>query len=168
MDIVEFQFTPTFVHSVATHLITCVIMWVLVVSATFIDLWDRIYTQNKLKKPITSHLMRKTMGKVGEYWRFLLIALIIDAIVFISCALLGVRTFPIVTMLFSAALLIIETKSLVEHARERKSNVEDMQRIIQSVVNAASDRDAKKVIQCVAEYIGEDRKATQKEKREDN
>ena len=41
MDIVELQFTPEFIHSVATHLITCVVMWALVVSAAFIDLWDK-------------------------------------------------------------------------------------------------------------------------------
>ena len=107
MDIVELQFTPEFIHSVATHLITCVVMWALVVSAAFIDLWDRVYTQNKLKKPLTSHLMRKTLGKIGEYWRFLLIALIIDVVIFTSCSLLGVKTFPICTLLFSASLLII-------------------------------------------------------------
>ena len=128
MDIVELQFTPEFIHSVATHLITCVVMWALVVSAAFIDLWDRVYTQNKLKKPLTSHLMRKTLGKIGEYWRFLLIALIIDVVIFTSCSLLGVKTFPICT----------------------------------SVVSAASDRDAKKVIQYVADYIGEEKNVNQK------
>ena len=162
MDIVELQFTPEFIHSVATHLITCVVMWALVVSAAFIDLWDRVYTQNKLKKPLTSHLMRKTLGKIGEYWRFLLIALIIDVVIFTSCSLLGVKTFPICTLLFSASLLIIETKSLIEHARERKSTAADMQRIIQSVVSAASDRDAKKVIQYVADYSGEEKNVNQK------
>lgn len=156
MDIVELQFTPEFIHSVATHLITCVVMWALVVSAAFIDLWDRVYTQNKLKKPLTSHLMRKTLGKIGEYWRFLLIALIIDVVIFTSCSLIGVKTFPICTLLFSAALLIIETKSLIEHARERKSKVKDIQKIIQSVVNASSDKDAKKVIAAVTDYIGGD------------
>ena len=79
--------------------------------------------------------MRKTLGKIGEYWRFLLIALIIDVVIFTSCSLLGVKTFPICTLLFSASLLIIETKSLIEHARERKSTAADMQRIInQSLV----------------------------------
>ena len=37
-----------------------------------------------------------------------------------------------------------------------------MQRIIQSVVSAASDRDAKKVIQYVADYIGEEKNVNQK------
>ena len=102
--------------------------------------------------------MRKTLGKIGEYWRFLLIALIIDVVIFTSCSLLGVKTFPYLYItVLSASLLIIETKSLIEHARERKSTAADMQRIIQSVVSAASDRDAKKVIQYVADYIGEEK-----------
>ena len=45
MDVIEFQFTPHFMYSVAIHLIVCVIMWVLVFCAIFVDLWDRIYPQ---------------------------------------------------------------------------------------------------------------------------
>ncbi len=41
-------------------------------------------------------------------------------------------------------------------ARERKSKVKDIQKIIQSVVNASSDKDAKKVIAAVTDYIGGD------------
>lgn len=155
MDVVEFQLSTAVVHSMAMHLIVCVVMWTLVFIAAFIDLWDRIYTQHKLKRPLTSHLMRKTLGKMGEYWRFLLIALIIDAVVFVSCSVLGVRSFPFVTTAFSAALLLIETKSLLEHARERRSSAVDIQHIIEAVIGAASDRDAKKVIKTVAEYLGE-------------
>ena len=59
MDIVELQFTPEFIHSVATHLITCVVMWALVVSAAFIDLWDRVYTQILLSGKPFPHIKVK-------------------------------------------------------------------------------------------------------------
>ncbi len=162
MDVIEFQFTPHFMYSVAIHLIVCVIMWVLVFCAIFVDLWDRIYTQKKLGKPIDSHSMRKTLGKLGEYWRVLLIAFIVDTAIFIACTLLNIKTIPVITILVAIGLLIIEAKSLIEHARERKSKVKDIQKIIQSVVKASSDRDAKKVIQYVAEYIGEEKNVNQK------
>lgn len=156
MDVIEFQFTPHFMYIVATHLIVCVIMWVLVFCAIFVDLWDRIYTQKKLGKPIDSHSMRKTLGKLGEYWRVLLIAFIVDAVIFIACTLLNIKTMPAITILVSIGLLIIEAKSLIEHAKERKSKIKDIQNIIQSVVKASSDKDAKKVIAAVADYIGGD------------
>ena len=107
--------------------------------------------------------MRKTLGKIGEYWRFLLIALIIDVVIFTSCSLIGVKD---ISYLYITVLCCLthhrKQKSLIEHARERKSTAADMQRIIQSVVSAASDRDAKKVIQYVADYIGEEKNVNQK------
>ena len=106
--------------------------------------------------------MRKTLGKLGEYWRVLLIAFIVDSVIFIACTLLNIKTIPVITILVAIGLLIIEAKSLIEHARERKSKVKDIEKIIQSVVKASSDRDAKKVNQYVAEYIGEEKNVNQK------
>ena len=100
--------------------------------------------------------MRKTIGKLGEYWRVLLIAFIVDAVIFIACTLLNIKTIPVITILVALGRHIIEAKSLIEHARERKSKVKDIQKIIQSVVNASSDKDAKKVIAAVTDYIGGD------------
>lgn len=78
-------------------------------------------TAEKLKKPLFSHRMWKTIDKVGEYWCFLAIAFIIDTIVFVACALLGRYSAPFITIGFALIQLIIELKSLFEHARERKA-----------------------------------------------
>lgn len=163
MDIVTFEFSTAFVHSVALHLLICVGMWFLVIAAIFTDLCDRVYTQKKLKKPLFSHRMRKTIDKVGEYWRFLVIAFMIDAVIFVACTLLGYRSAPFVTLVFTIIQLIIEVKSLFEHARERKTSVAEMQEIIKKVVEAGSDRDAKQAIKAVVEYI-EDASDSAKEK----
>lgn len=156
MDIVTFEFTAAFAHSVAIHLLVCAFMWGLVIAAISVDLWDRVYTQRKLGNSIYSHKLRKTIDKTGEYWRFLVIAFIIDAIIFISCTLLGLRSIPFVTILFTIVEVVIEVKSLIEHARERKSRVADLEKIVQTIVSAASEHDAKQAIKGVVEYIGED------------
>ena len=153
MDIITFEFSPTFLHSVALYLLICVGMWVLVILAIFTDLWDRVYTQKKLKKPLFSHKIRKTIDKVGEYWRFLAIAFIIDTIVFVACALLGRYSAPFMTIGFALIQLIIELKSLFEHAKERKASVADMRQIIKEVVEAGNDRDARRVIKSVVDYV---------------
>lgn len=44
-------------------------------------------------------------------------------------------------------------KSLFEHARERKASVADMQQIIKNVVEAGNDRDARRVIKSVVDYV---------------
>lgn len=157
MDVVAFEASPAFLHSVAVHLLVCVIMWLLVLAAIGTDLWDRVYTQKKLHKPLVSHRIRLTIDKVGEYWRFLVIAFIIDAVIFIACTLLNVRSLPVVSMLFAVVEIVIEVKSLVEHARERKSQVADIDQLVRTIVTAASDHDAKQAIKQVAEYIVEDK-----------
>ena len=60
-------------------------------------------------------------------------------------------------MLFAVVEIVIEVKSLVEHARERKSQVADIDQLVRTIVTAASDHDAKQAIKQVAEYIGEDK-----------
>ena len=157
MDVVAFEASPAFLHSVAVHLLVCVIMWLLVIAAIGTDLCDRVYTQKVLHKPLDSHRIRRTIGKTGEYWRFLVIAFIIDAVIFIACTLLSIRSLPVVSMLFAVVECIIEVKSLVEHARERKSQVADIDQLVRTIVTAASDHDAKQAIKQVAEYIGEDK-----------
>lgn len=164
MDIVTFEFPPDLAHKVAVHLLICVGMWCLVIAAIFTDLWDRVYTQKKLKKPLFSHRMRKTIDKIGEYWRFLVIAFIIDSVIFISCSLLGHNSAPFVTILFTLVQLAIEVKSLFEHAQERKASVADMQEIIKKVVEAGSDRDAKQAIKAVVDYIEDTSKKNVKQK----
>lgn len=144
---------PSLVSNLSIHLIICVILWFLVISAISIDLWDRVYTQRKTGKKIESRKLRMTIEKFSEYWRFLLMAFAIDAVIFIVCVLLEYRAIPIMSILFCCGLLGIEAKSLFEHAKERKSNVTEMNKIISIIVNAASDKDAKEAIKNISDYL---------------
>lgn len=147
------QLTSSHLHCLLTHLIICVSLWVMVLCAVLIDLWDRIYTQRKVHKKISSNRLRLTLDKVSEYWRFMLIAFIIDAIIFVACALLNYSAIPAFSMLFTAGLLLIEFKSLYEHAKERKSSIVDMNRLVQVIVEAVNDKDAKKAIKEIGNYL---------------
>lgn len=122
-------------------------------SAIIIDLWDRIYTQNKLSKPIISHKMRITINKVLEYWRFSLVAFLVDVMVFIICVLLHRIPIPVTTMIFVLAMIGIEFKSLFEHAKERRSNITDIKDLVQVIVTAATDKDARKAIKEIGQYL---------------
>lgn len=145
--------TSDFLHCLSIHLIICVLLWAMMLLAIAIDLWDRIYTQRKTGKRVLSNKMRQTIDKVSEYWRFELIAFIIDAIVFVICALLNRTAVPVMSMLFTLGLLIVEFKSLYEHAKERKSHVTEMTQLVKVIVSAATDKDAKRAINEIGEYL---------------
>ncbi len=150
--------SPEFVHNLCIQLFICVLLWFVVIFAIIIDLCDRIYTQKKTGKEIFSNKLRDTVDKVTEYWRFLLIAFLIDSVIFIVCTLLEYRPIPILSFLFSIGLSGVELKSLFEHAKERRSKVVEMQELIQVVVSAATDRDAKKAIKDISDYLNTNRK----------
>lgn len=149
--------TEDFVHCTIIHLCICGIIWVLVIGAVFLDLWDRVYTNKKLGKEIKSHRIRETIDKFTEYWRFLLIAFIIDMVMFIVFYFFKWTHLPFVSMALFVLLLIIEGKSLFEHAKERKSELVEMKELINIVVNAATDKDAKKAIKDIGDYLDKSR-----------
>ncbi len=57
---VELNISDNFLHCIAVHLGICGILWVLIIAAILVDLWDRVYTNKKLGKKIESHKMRIT------------------------------------------------------------------------------------------------------------
>ena len=107
---VELNISDNFLHCIAVHLGICGILWVLIIAAILVDLWDRVYTNKKLGKKIESHKMRITLEKVSEYWRFMIIAFTIDMVTFISLLLFSAT---------SSTLLVDATMYRVANNRDK-------------------------------------------------
>lgn len=56
-------------------------------------------------------------------------------------------------MIFVLAMICIECKSLFEHAKERRSNITDIKDLVQVIVTAATDKDARKAIKEIGQYL---------------
>lgn len=118
------------------------IVCILVVLAIMLDLWDGVYTARKTNQRVHSHKLRVTIAKMSEYWRFLLIGFLIDCIgVFFDFYFL-----PFVAVLFGAGLIIVEGKSMFEHAHRRKSHMKELPDIINDIIGAVDKKDAMKII----------------------
>lgn len=114
----------------------------LVIIAIMLDLWDGVYTARKTNRRVHSHKLRVTIGKMSEYWRFILIGFLVDCLgVFFSFYIL-----PFVTILFGAGLIVVEIKSMLEHAARRRSHTTDLPEIIKGIVACAHEQDARKII----------------------
>lgn len=114
----------------------------LVIMAIMLDLWDGVHTARVTKDRIHSHKLRVTIDKISEYWRFILIGFLIDCIGLIF----SFYFMPFVAVVFGAGLIVIEIKSMFEHAKRRKSHTTDLPLIIRSIVNCANDKDAHDII----------------------
>lgn len=113
-----------------------------VIIAIMLDLWDGVYTAKKTNQRVHSHKLRVTIAKMSEYWRFLLIGFLVDCLgVFFDFYFL-----PFVAVLFGFGLLVVETKSMFEHANRRKSHMTELPGIINDIIRAVDKKDAEKII----------------------
>lgn len=123
----------------------------LVVMAIMLDLWDGVHTARITKEHVHSHKLRVTIDKMSEYWRFILIGFLIDCIGIIFAFYL----IPFVAILFGTGLIIIEIKSMFEHAKRRKSHTTDLPIILKKIVECANEKDAHDLIEKISALITE-------------
>lgn len=115
----------------------------LVIAAIMLDLWDGVYTARQTGKRVHSHKLRVTINKMTEYWRFLVIGFLVDC-----CGLLfEFYRLPFTAILFGVGLIAVETKSMLEHARRRKSHAAELPGIIRRIIECVHERDAEKLIE---------------------
>ena len=116
---------------------------ILVISAIMLDLWDGVNTAKRTNQRVHSHKLRVTIGKMSEYWRFIMIGFLVDCLgIFFSFYIL-----PFVAVLFGAGLIVVEAKSMFEHANRRKSHMTELPKIIKRIVECAHEKDAQKILE---------------------
>ncbi|MCM1140449.1 MAG: phage holin family protein [Muribaculum sp.] len=115
----------------------------LVIGAIMLDLWDGVHTAKVTNQRVHSHKLRVTIAKMSEYFRFILIGFLVDCIGFLFTP----YTLPFVAVLFGVGLIVVEAKSMFEHANRRKSHAMELPDIIRSIVECAHDKDAKKLVE---------------------
>ncbi len=116
---------------------------ILVIIAIMLDLWDGVHTAKKTNQRVHSHKLRVTIAKMSEYWRFILIGFLVDCLgMFFTFYLM-----PFVTLLFGVGLIVVEAKSMFEHANRRKSHMTELPDIIKRIMECAHEKDAMKIIE---------------------
>lgn len=114
----------------------------LVILAIMLDLWDGLHTAKKTAQPIRSSILRITVAKICEYWRFILVGFLVDCL----GILFSFYGIPFITVLFGAGLIAVETKSMFEHAKRRKSRSGELPAIIHDIINCLHEHEAKDIV----------------------
>lgn len=133
-----------------------------IVVAIIADLADGIYTAKKTGQRIHSHKLRVTTDKFCEYWRFLLMAFIIDVVGLIVEARFQCYPLPFCSMAIGVGLVAVEIKSMFEHARRRKSHVTEIPELLRQIMAASSQKDARAAMRAIADYINYNEKEERK------
>ncbi|MDE6235989.1 MAG: phage holin family protein [Muribaculaceae bacterium] len=116
---------------------------ILVIAAIMLDLWDGVHTAKRTNERVHSHKLRITIGKMSEYWRFILIGFLVDCLgIFFSFYVL-----PFVAVMFGAGLIVVEAKSMFEHANRRKSHAAELPDIVKSIIKAVDEKDANRILE---------------------
>ncbi len=115
----------------------------LVIVAIMLDLWDGVYTARKINQRVHSHKLRDTISKMSEYWRFVISGFVLDCF----GSFFGIYSLPFITILFGVALVVIEIKSMFEHAHKRKSHTTQLPTVIKEIIHCAKEKDAIKIVE---------------------
>ncbi len=122
-------------------------LWIIPLIAYFVDFWTGVEGAKAQGERIHSSGLRKTFNKVGEYWRFQLMALLIDLV----GSLLPFYELPYVSMIATISIVLVEFRSVRENFKKKKSGIIDAmnisENILQQVIKASDSKAAKAVIE---------------------
>lgn len=128
------------------------ILWILPLFAYAVDFWTGIEGARAQGEELHSGGFRRTIVKIGEYWRVQFMALLIDVI----GSLVPQYTIPWISMIATVVIIFIEYRSVQEnfkkkkreggsasHATEAMNLSED---VLTEIVNAKNGEQAKAIV----------------------
>ena len=113
-------------------------MWVVMVMAVCMDLWAGVNSARARGEVINSGGFRRTIGKLGDYWRIQVMALIFDVI---------------------GSCIPIEGRSVWENERAKKGNVAKLPAAIRDIINCTTAKSAEELLKKIKE-LDDGQKAT--------
>lgn len=117
-----------------------VLTWICNLIASFLDMWSGIDKAKAKGEVINSSGLRKTITKVGDYWKVQIFALMID--VFGSLF----WDYPFVSIVIGVGIILIELKSVIENLQEKKANAGQLPEMVKKIIKAATEKDAAQII----------------------
>ena len=125
-------------------------MWTVMVAAVAVDLWAGITCARARGEEIYSGALRRTFAKLGDYWRIQMMAFIFDLIG--SC--IDWYGLPWGSLIITAAIVLIEARSVLENEKSRKSNVAKLPEAVRDILNCRDVRNAEELMRKIREGYG--------------
>lgn len=118
---------------------------ILICIACLMDMWTGIDAARANKEKIRSKPLRKTGVKIVDYFRLIIIFVLID--------ILGLcfpwYTLPYGAIIGTAGVLFVEGFSVVENLRRKRSHAAEVADVASKIVKCLTTEDAEKIIQMI-------------------
>ena len=137
MEEIAIRYSKDFIYAFAALIL---LTWLANVFATLIDMWSGIEKAEAKGEEINSGGLRRTITKIGDYWKVQAFALMID--VFGSLF----WDYPFVSIVIGVGIILIELKSVIENLQEKKANAGQLPEMIKKIIKAATEKDAAQII----------------------
>lgn len=129
-------------NDIVLRIAIILVCWGMMVASSFIDLWSGVDAAKACGEKIQSNGLRRTVSKLGDYFRIELFFLMFDGL----GSLISWYELPYASMVGALAIILIEGKSVVENSRKKKSSAANIPDIIKTIVNASNVDQAKAII----------------------
>lgn len=140
-DVLRLNITQDIHHGATIIFICCV----LIIIASFIDMWTGIDAARANKEPIRSRALRKTVSKIIDYLRVVFFAVLIDV--------LGLffpwYAIPYCVIIGTLGILLIEFRSVIENSKKKRSQAGEVVDMVARIIECATDKEAEKIIEFI-------------------
>lgn len=120
---------------------------VAILLAVLIDLSTGVERAKKCKERIKSHILRRTISKVVDYYRLLFFGVIIDVL---GLAFVWYNM-PYCAVVVAVGVVLIEAKSVLENYKKMKSPASKVPGAMADAVDAIASKDMKELIDNVTD-----------------
>lgn len=131
---------------------------VAILLAVLIDLSTGLERAKKCKERIKSHILRRTISKVVDYYRLLFFGVIIDVL---GLAFVWYNM-PYCAVVVALGAVLIEAKSVLENYRQMKSPAAGMVDMTAAVIKASTSREADEVIEIIKDSVRKEYERTKR------
>lgn len=143
---IEFLKTGDF-SIILTRVYVILAMWAIMCIAVCVDLWAGVDSAKARGEKIYSGGLRRTFAKLGDYWRIQVMALIFDLI----GSFIPWYSLPYASMLITAAIVLIELRSVWENEKAKKSQAAKLPEAIRAILQCSDARTAEQLLQKLKE-----------------
>lgn len=137
----HFNITQDLGHGITIIFICCI----MVILAVLLDLNTGINAARKAKEKIKSRILRRTVTKIVDYYRFLVFGVMVDV--------LGLcfpwYNIPYISILVTLGVIAMEAKSVLENYHKSKSAARGLPDMITQIIQCTNKEDAANILNAI-------------------
>ena len=154
LELIELKDYDALTFYITVRVCITLVCWFFVMCACLIDFWSGTSTAKALGESLHSHGLRRTIVKIGEYWRVLIFTLMFDML----GALLPFYSLPFATMLCAIGIICIEARSVIENSQRKHSHAAEVPDMVKQIVEAATSEQGAEVLSTISDMLSKHKK----------